>query len=246
MRVLVEVRNVTVGTPAARSPFFGLALGEEETDIDSRLSGGDHIEVAIIIRRHTVERSGITVTHVRISGVIEVRVLGEVTLLSGEAEENGGLEAIVVHDVEVREETSSGLSDTNLEVSEGDQLGVYKMITLRVTWVAFHDIELGVLIGEGDGGDHIGTEINAKNEDSREGLRDLEHHEEEEGGDLRDVRGQGVGDGFLQVVEDEATLLNTIDNGGEVIVEKEHVGGVLGDFRAGTHSDTDIGLLDGG
>ena len=120
------------------------------------------------------------------------------------------------------------------------------MITGRDTRVTLHDIELGVLVGEGDSGDHIGTEINAENEDGREGLGDLEHHEEEEGGDLGDVGGQGVGDRFLQVIEDKTTLFDTFDNGREVIIEEKHIGGVLSDLRAGTHSDTDVSLLDGG
>ena len=67
---------------------------------------------------------------------------------------------------------------------------------------------------------------------------------EEEGGDLGDVGGQGVGDGLLQVVEDQATLLHTGHDGGEVVIEEDHVGGLLGHVGPGdAHRHSDVRLL---
>ena len=47
-----------------------------------------------------------------------------------------------------------------------------------------------------------------------------------------DVGGEGIGDGFLQVIEDESTFLNTVDDGTEVIIEQKHIGGVLSNIRS--------------
>jgi len=87
------------------------------------------------------------------------------------------------------------------------------MVSLGVTGVSVHDIEFWVLVSERDSGEHISTEINTENEDGREWLRDLEHHEEEEGRDLRNVGGESVGNRLLQVIEDKTTFLNTVDDG---------------------------------
>lgn len=118
------------------------------------------------------------------------------------------------------------------------------MVTLGVTGVSFHDIKLGVLVCEGNGGNHISSEINAENEHGSERQRHLEGNEEQEGGNLGNVGGESVGNGLLQVVENKATFFNTVDNGREVIIEQKHISGVLGNVRARAHSDTDIGLLD--
>ena len=179
-------------------------------------------------------------------GVVDVIGVWDVTLLSGQTEGTAGANTVVVEHVEVGEESGGGLGDSDLEVSEGDEFGVDEMVTLRVPGVPLHDIELGVLISERDSGDHVGSEINAENEDGREGKGQLAHNEEQEGGDLGDVGGESVGNGFLQVIEDESTFLNTVDDGREVIVKEDHISSVLGDFGSATHSNTDIGLLNCG
>ena len=51
---------------------------------------------------------------------------------------------------------------------------------------------------------HVGTQVNAEDGDGAKGQWDVGHDEEQEGCDLRDVAGQSVGDGFLQVVKDQA------------------------------------------
>ncbi|KFQ42112.1 hypothetical protein N333_10477, partial [Nestor notabilis] len=51
---------------------------------------------------------------------------------------------------------------------------------------------------------HVGAQVDAEDGDGAQGQRDVGHDEEQEGGDLRDVAGQGVGDGLLQVVKDQA------------------------------------------
>jgi len=51
---------------------------------------------------------------------------------------------------------------------------------------------------------HVGAQVNAEDGDGAKGQWDVGHDEEKEGCDLRDVAGQSVGDGFLQVVKDQA------------------------------------------
>ncbi len=61
--------------------------------------------------------------------------------------------------------------------------------------------------------------------------------------DLSDVGGDEVADELLHVVVDGATLLDGGDDGGEVVVGEDHLGGRLGHGRARAHGDTDLGLL---
>merc|ERR550534_3462114 len=88
--------------------------------------------------------------------------------------------------------------------------------------------------------------VDAEDGDGAKGQGHVSEDEEEEGGDLGDVGGQSVSNGLLQVIEDQPALLNTSDNGGKVVVEQDHVSGLLGDVGAGdTHGNTDVSLLQG-
>ena len=51
---------------------------------------------------------------------------------------------------------------------------------------------------------HVGAQVDAEDGDGAQRQWDVGHDEQQEGCDLRDVAGQGVGNGFLQVVEDQA------------------------------------------
>lgn len=52
---------------------------------------------------------------------------------------------------------------------------------------------------------HVSAQVNAEDGDGAQRKRNAGDDEEEEGRDLWDVAGQRVGNGLLQVVEDEAT-----------------------------------------
>lgn len=52
---------------------------------------------------------------------------------------------------------------------------------------------------------HIGAEVDAEDGDCSQGKWNTSDDEEQEGGDLWDVTGEGVCDGLLQVVKDETT-----------------------------------------
>lgn len=52
---------------------------------------------------------------------------------------------------------------------------------------------------------HVSAQVDAKDGDSSQRKRNTGNDEEEERGDLRDVAGQCVSDGLLQVIEYETT-----------------------------------------
>jgi len=237
-RVLVEVETFTF-VPSAARPGVGSSVDVEESDINTVVLVSVPVELGLEGLVHVV---GVTV--VKGSRVVDISGCGDVSVLKGESEGGAGAYSVIVEDVEIGEESSGSLDKTDLQVSERDKLGIHEMVSLGVTGVSFHDIKLGVLVGERDGGDHISSEINAEDEHGGEGEGDLEDNEENEGGDLRDVGGESVSDRFLQVIEDETTFFDTIHNGAEVIIEQNHITGVLSDLRSATHSNTDISLLD--
>ena len=77
----------------------------------------------------------------------------------------------------------------------------------------------------------------------REAEGDGDGHEEEFAG----VAGEEKFKGFADVVVDAATFLDGGDDGREVVVGDDHVGGLFGDFGAGdSHGDADVGAFDGG
>lgn len=51
---------------------------------------------------------------------------------------------------------------------------------------------------------HVCPQVNAQDGDGAKGQRDVGDDEQQERGDLWNVTGQGVGNGLLQVVEDQA------------------------------------------
>ena len=59
------------------------------------------------------------------------------------------------------------------------------------------EIELNVQRQKRFNTHHVGSQVNAKNGDDTQGLRDADYDEHEEGCDLRNVTGQCVSDGLL-------------------------------------------------
>ena len=95
-------------------------------------------------------------------------------------------------------------------------------------------------------GEAVGHEVHPQKLD---GLEQREAHERrrEHAEYLGQVRGQQELDDLTDVVVDATTLFARIDDRGEVVVGKHHVGNVLGDVGAGdAHADADVRVLDGG
>ncbi len=97
-----------------------------------------------------------------------------------------------------------------------------------LTRLALHDVALGLLHAERERGQGVGDEVDPQQldrlEDGEADKRRLEHRE-----DLGDVGGQQELDDLADVVVDTTAFLHRVDDGGEVIVGKNHVGDVLGD-----------------
>lgn len=61
---------------------------------------------------------------------------------------------------------------------------------------------------------HICAEVDAEDGHSAQGQGDIGNDEQQEGGDLGDVAGQGVCDGLLQVVKDQAACREALKASG--------------------------------
>lgn len=181
----VEIWDGVTWQPSALGPCLDSSVDEEETDIVSVLDVGDPIEGLgiwhlTIVGINIGLADSVTLAW-KVSWVIDIVVVWSVSLLDG-SELVGATwsDTVVMHDVVVSEETSSSLDNTDLEVCERDQFDIHQVVSVSITWVTVHDIKLSVLIGEGNGWHHIGSEINAENEHGGEWLWDINGHEEDE------------------------------------------------------------------
>lgn len=52
---------------------------------------------------------------------------------------------------------------------------------------------------------HVSSQVNTEDGDGSQGQGDVDNDEEQEGSDFWDVAGQGVGNGLLKVIKDQAT-----------------------------------------
>ncbi len=85
---------------------------------------------------------------------------------------------------------------------------------------------------------HVCSQIDTQDGDGSQRQRNVGDDVHKEWGDLGDVTGQSVGDRLLQVVEDQSAFLHTCDDGGKVVVQQDHVGGLFADITSGdTHGD---------
>ena len=133
-----------------------------------------------------------------------------------------------------------------MEVGERDQTEVDEAVRLRVTRRAVHDVGFLFFVRHGDGRNHVGAEIDAQDEHRGERQRQLGGDVAEERRNLRNVGRERVSDRLLEVIEDETTFFNTVDDGGKVVIHENHVGGFLGNILTGdTHGDTNVTLLEG-
>mmetsp|Transcript_4331 Transcript_4331/g.7584 ORF Transcript_4331/g.7584 Transcript_4331/m.7584 type:complete len:611 (+) Transcript_4331:223-2055(+) len=164
----------------------------------------------------------------------------------GGARKLRGVEALVVVDHKVREHCPRRLHNANLEVRIDEQRRAGEAVRADVPGWPLHDVGLSVFVGEGDAGEDVGAEVDYEDEDRGEGDRDPDGEEQEQRNDLGAQVRQHVRDGLLQVVEHQATFFDAGNDGGEVIVEEDHEGGLLGHVRARyTHGHPDVGALEG-
>ena len=79
------------------------------------------------------------------------------------------------HDDRVDEETSHGLGDANDPIGKEDKSVVDKTVAGRAWW-PLHDVQLGLLVSQGEGRHHVGEQVDRKDGEGGEGKRDSEHH----------------------------------------------------------------------
>ena len=110
-----------------------------------------------------------------------------------------------------------------------------------------HDVRLGLLVGQGDGGQHVRAQIDAENGHGAQRQGDLEDHVEEKWCQFGDLRRKGVTDGLLQIVEDESSLFDAREDRGEVVVQENDVRRLFAHVGARqAHGDADVRLFQGG
>merc|ERR1719334_1661412 len=108
-----------------------------------------------------------------------------------------------------------------------------------------HDVEIRGVEGEGSGGQTVSDQVDPEQLDGGQGLRQAKGSGKEDADNLTNIGGDQVADELLHVGIDSTALLNGSDNGGEVVVSKNHLRGRLGDSGSTTHGNTDLSLLQG-
>ena len=111
-----------------------------------------------------------------------------------------------------------------------------------------HDPLLHRLHPQGQGGQGVGDQVEPqKLHRHQRHLVEVEHRGAEDGENFSDVAGEQVVDGLLDVGVDAPALLHGGDDGGEVVVGEDHIGGSLGHVGAGNpHGAADVRHLEGG
>jgi len=177
-------------------------------------------------------------------GILEI-INSSAVPSSAETEQLAWPESVLAEDDKVNEETSRCLDHTNLTVGHGDQTFVYKFVSEWISGLPLHDVGLSLLVSHGDGGHHVSSQVNTEDCDGSKRQGDISKNEKKEGRDLGNIGSKSVGDGFLQVVKDKTTFFNACDNGSKVIIEQDHVSGLLGYIgSSNTHSNSNISFLE--
>ena len=109
----------------------------------------------------------------------------------------------------------------------------------RIARRAAHDVLVGGIHRQRQGGQPVGREVHVEDLHRRERKRPAEEH------GSGHVRGQQVHQILLNVPEDDAPFLDRGDDGGEVVVRERHLGRFPGHVGAcDAHGDADVGLLE--
>jgi len=118
---------------------------------------------------------------------------------------------------------------------------------LRVAGRPIHHVPLGGLHGQRKGREAVRDEIHPEDLDRLQGKRQPQERGQEERQDLAGITGQQVFDELPDVVVDHPALLDGAHDRGKIVVQEDHVAGLLGDVRAhDAHGDADVGALQGG
>merc|ERR1719470_3020 len=84
-----------------------------------------------------------------------------------------------------------------------------------------HEVQLCVLVGKGDGWQHVTPQVNEEDGHSGEGQSDAQDHPGQEGEDVKNIAGEGVQDGLLQIVKFKSSFNR------KVVIQQNHVSSFL-------------------
>ena len=94
-------------------------------------------------------------------------------------------------------------------VTIDDRPVIDEFVVFRVSGQSLHDVRLGILVGQRDSGNHVSTEINAKNSDGTQWQWNVGNDEDKEWRYFRNVTCQCVCNRLLEIVEDESSYKRT-------------------------------------
>ena len=113
-------------------------------------------------------------------------------------------------------ERSQRLHHTNEPIRLKNKLPIHQTVFLSLARFAKHDVCFGGFIGENGGSSAVGEAADDDHKEGGEDLREAEDHVCHDGPEFGEgAGGEEVGDRFLEVVEDDAAVLDSFDDGGE-------------------------------
>lgn len=111
------------------------------------------------------------------------------------------------------------------------------------TWRHVHNAWLSWVDTESGSWKTVGDKVDEEELGGTKEVRATDDGGDEAGNDFTDVAGKEVADEGGRVVVDGTALSDSLDNGGEGVIGKDHLGSILSDLGTSSHGDTDIGSL---
>lgn len=93
---------------------------------------------------------------------------------------------------------------------------------------------------------HVSSKIDAENSYCTEWQRDITKDKGQERRYFRNVRRQGVGNGFFQIVKDQTSFFHSRDDRSEIVIQQDHIGSLFGHIGSrDAHGDTYVRFFQG-
>jgi len=124
-----------------------------------------------------------------------------------------------------------------------EKLFANKEVSLRISGRSFHNIRLGILVSERNCRPQIRAEINAQSQNSGKWQWNLNYDKGQETSKFRDVVSDSKRNWLFQVFKQSSAFQNTVNDWRKVIIQQNHVSGVLSDIRSWAHCNTDVCLF---
>lgn len=129
-------------------------------------------------------------------GILKV-VDGIALPVHSDSQQRGREEPLLSIDGEIGDEGPHRLHDSDLQVGVHSQLLVHQPVFPLVPRSPVHDVTLSFLVGQCHRGDNVRAQVDEEDGDGADGHGDAGNDVDEEGAELSNVLGQGVGNGFL-------------------------------------------------